>query len=81
MNIQIQYQQILLQGVCRIAPCVTSLYLPMYHHRLWGHLLETTDKELDECSIAPALSLLYYLKQAYLRCLIFFHIHKSYKMF
>ena len=37
-----------------------NLYLPMSHHRLWGgHLLEATDKELDECSIAPALSLVF----------------------
>ena len=78
MNIQIQYQQILLQvllhassstGTARPAITITSeyintsvifgLYLPMSHHRLWGHSLETADKELYECSIAPALSLVF----------------------
>ena len=39
--------------------CSMRLYLPMYHHRLWGHLLETTDKELDLCSIAPAISMVF----------------------
>ena len=39
--------------------CSMRLYLPMYHHRLWGHSLETTDKELDECSIAPAISMVF----------------------